>query len=71
MFAKSLILAASVAHMALAEQEFGLLNESGLTNIGARLLKNDNDSPYLKKRYFKSPAYMKKSAVTKLDELWS
>ena len=45
MFAKSLILAATsalAAQMAWAGQEFGLINESGLTDAGLRLLPGED-----------------------------
>ena len=45
-FAKSLIVAATVAtQMAWASQEFGILNESGLSNkAGSRLLIDETES---------------------------
>ena len=68
MFAKSLILAASVAHLALAAQEFGILNNE---LVGTRLLQDeprkrmfcmDRAKKPGDKCYFKSPTYQAKTA---------
>ena len=68
--------------MALAAQEFSILNEIGLTNVGARLLQDKFSilpkKPHCKDRakvpgdgcYFKSVAYMAKSGESKMADLW-
>ena len=82
MFAKSLLLAASVTNLALAAQEFGILNETGLTHVGDRLLQVEPKEKKIKLSckvrakkpgdtcYFRSNAYFAKSATDKIDELW-
>ena len=79
MFSKSLIIAASAAHLALATQELGsLINK---TFEGARLLQDEDETPKKMdctltakkpgdKCYFKSPIYQAKTAENKMAELW-
>ena len=86
MFANSLIIAAAavIAEQAWAGQEFGLINEHGLTDVGLRLLPGDDaaensastDCKWTAKKpgdhcYWRSYGYLAKSKEQKMSELWA